>query len=368
MDEAIQELTAERSSSEPEDLRGLNLADLERIVADAGERPYRARQIAHWLYRKSAGSIDEMRDLPASLRSFLKDRFRISSLEIVTVRRSADNTRKLLLRLHDGAEIETVIIPAAGRVTLCMSSQAGCAMGCAFCATALMGLRRNLSAGEILSQIVAARTFLDPGQSLTNYVFMGMGEPLANYPRLLRTLNAMTSPWGMAISPRRITVSTVGLLPMMERLLADTPVNLAVSLHATTDEVRDRIAPINRRYPLKQLLDTCARLPLKRRNRITFEYVMLAGVNDSPADARRLVKMMAPLRAKVNLIFFNPFEGAHFRATERTAVEGFQAILQKGNLTATIRESRGADIAAACGQLYAENRAASRPALSTHPH
>ncbi len=338
------------------DLRDLSLEDLERVVAEAGERPYRARQIAHWLYQKGVDSIDAMRDLPASLRAFLADRFTVSSFTVAAVRRSSDGTRKLLLRLADGEEIESVIIPAGDRVTLCMSSQAGCAMGCGFCATARMGLHRNLTAGEIIGQVFAARRELAAGEELTNYVFMGMGEPLANYPRLLKTLQMMTAPWGMAISPRRITVSTVGLLPMMERLLADTSVNLAVSLHATTDEVRDRIAPINQRYPLRQLLDTCAKLPLKRRNRITFEYVMLAGVNDSPADARRLVKLLAPLRAKVNLIFFNPFEGSDFTATSRTAVEAFQAILHKGNLTATVRESRGRDIAAACGQLYAEHR------------
>jgi 23S rRNA (adenine2503-C2)-methyltransferase len=227
-------------------------------------------------------------------------------------------------------------------------------MGCAFCATAKMGLHRNLGAGEIFHQVIAARRELDPGEVLTNYVFMGMGEPLANYPRLHRALTIMTSDWGMGISPRRITVSTVGLVPAMDRLLTDFPVHLAVSLHATTDDVRDRIAPINKRYPLKMLIDACKALPIARRRRITFEYVMLDGVNDSLDDAHRLVKLLAPLRAKVNLIFFNPFPGVDFRPSSRARVEGFQAILHRGNLTATLRESRGQDIAAACGQLYAE--------------
>ncbi|HKN00238.1 MAG TPA: 23S rRNA (adenine(2503)-C(2))-methyltransferase RlmN [Candidatus Binataceae bacterium] len=342
------------------DLRDLGLDEIEQVVEEAGEPPYRARQIAHWLHQKGVDSIDAMRDLPAPLREFLKSRFTICPATTAVVRRSIDGTRKLLLQLADREQIETVIIPAGDRVTLCMSSQAGCAMACEFCATARMGLHRNLTSAEILEQIVAARRELNPGEQLTNYVFMGMGEPLANYPRLIHTLRIMTAPWGMAISPRRITVSTVGLLPMMERLLADTPVNLAVSLHATTDEVRDRIAPINRRYPLAELLDTCARLPLKRRSRITFEYVMLAGVNDSLADARRLTKLLAPLRAKVNLIFFNPFDGSGLAGSSRAAVEAFQAILHRGNLTATVRESRGLDIAAACGQLYAEHRSASR--------
>jgi 23S rRNA (adenine2503-C2)-methyltransferase len=340
----------------PVDLRGMTLAEIEAAAAEAGERPYRGRQIAHWLFQRRVDSIDAMRDLPAALRTWLAERFTLGSPEIVEVRRAADGTRKLLLRLDDGERIETVIIPADGRITACISSQAGCAMACEFCATARMGLHRNLAASEIVGQILAARRELEAGEELTNYVFMGMGEPLANYPRLIQTLEIMTAEWGMAISPRRITVSTVGLVPMMERLLAEVPVNLAVSLHATTDELRDRIAPINRRYPLEELLAACRRLPLKRRSRITFEYVMLAGVNDSAADARRLVKLLGPLRAKVNLIFFNPFAGSAFAPSPRAAVEAFQAILHRGNLTATIRESRGLDIAAACGQLYAEHR------------
>jgi 23S rRNA (adenine2503-C2)-methyltransferase len=217
-----------------------------------------------------------------------------------------------------------------------------------------MGLRRNLTASEILGQIIAAKAECGEAEHLTNYVFMGMGEPLANYARLGRALTIMTADWGLAISPRRITVSTVGLVPPMERLMANYPVNLAVSLHATSNELRDELAPINRRYALAELLDACRRLPLNHRRRITFEYVMLSGVNDSPEDASRLVRMLAPLKAKVNLIFFNRFPGAQFQPTPRARVEEFQAILLRGNLTATIRKSRGTDIAAACGQLYAE--------------
>jgi 23S rRNA (adenine2503-C2)-methyltransferase len=217
-----------------------------------------------------------------------------------------------------------------------------------------MGLHRNLAVGEILGQIFAARAALDEDEELTNYVFMGMGEPLANYPRLLKVLRIMTEEWGMGISPRRITVSTVGLAPMMERLLSDVPVNLAISLHAGTNELRDRLAPINRRYPLEVLIEACKSLPLKPRRRITFEYVMLKGVNDSTEQAARVVRMLGPLRSKVNLILFNAFPGSPLRCSDRAAVERFQAILRHGNLTATIRESRGSDIAAACGQLYAQ--------------
>lgn len=345
---------AHESETIKPDLRDLSLDELETIVREAGERAFRARQIMGWLWSRGAESFDAMHDLPAPFREQLKERFSIGCVAQAHVARSSDGTRKLLIRLGDAEEIESVIIPTEGRTTLCISSQAGCAMGCGFCATARMGLHRNLAAGEILGQVMAARRELDPGEILTNYVFMGMGEPLANYPRLHRALTVMTSDWGLGISPRRITVSTVGLAPSMERLLADFPVLLAVSLHATTDEVRDRIAPINRRYPLRVLIDACKALPIARRRRITFEYVMLAGVNDSPDDAHRLVKMLAPLRAKVNLIFFNPFPGALFVPSSRERVEGFQAILHRGNLTATVRESRGRDIAAACGQLYAE--------------
>jgi 23S rRNA (adenine2503-C2)-methyltransferase len=347
-----------QTSAEPipasTDFRDLTLDEVEQLVANAGERSYRARQILHWVHARGAETFDEMRDLPASLRNYLKQNFTIGHPVSSLVSRSSDGTRKLLIRLDDAEEIESVIIPTEKRVTLCMSSQVGCAMACEFCATARMGLHRNLTSSEMLAQIFTARRELAAGEELTNFVFMGMGEPLANYPRLTRTLAIMTSEWGMGISPRRITVSTVGLVPMMERLLSETPVNLAVSLHATSNELRDRLAPINRRYPLEVLIDACRNLPIKRRSRITFEYVMLAGVNDSLADARRLVKLLAPLRAKVNLIFYNPMEGSPLQSSSREAVEAFQAILKHGNLTATIRESRGLDIAAACGQLYAE--------------
>jgi 23S rRNA (adenine2503-C2)-methyltransferase len=353
--------TSADSSPIPADLRDMTLDEVEQMIATAGERPYRARQILHWLYARGAASFDEMRDLPSSLRQYLKQNFKLGSEALSFVSRSTDGTRKILIRLADGEEIESVIIPTHDRVTLCMSSQVGCALACEFCATARMGLHRNLTAAEMLSQIYAARRELAAGPSggaaiedLTNYVFMGMGEPLANYPRLIRTLTIMTADWGMNISPRRITVSTVGLVPMMERLLSDIPVNLAVSLHATTNALRDRLAPINKRYPLEVLLDACRNLPIKRRARITFEYVMLAGVNDSTADARRLVKLLAAMKGKVNLIFYNPLQGSPLATSSRAAVEAFQAILRNGNLTATIRESRGLDISAACGQLYAE--------------
>jgi 23S rRNA (adenine2503-C2)-methyltransferase len=338
------------------EIRDLTLPELARVVAANGERSFRARQVMEWLWRHEAAAFEAMGPVTAALRNYLKDHFKIEAVPAAEVQRAADGTRKLLLRLSDSERIESVIIPTEGRITLCLSSQAGCAMACEFCATARMGLRRNLSPSEITGQVRAARRELEPNERLTNYVFMGMGEPLANYARLSAALAIMTADWGMGLSPRRITVSTVGLVPQMARLLAEHQVNLAVSLHATNDELRDRLAPINRRFPLAMLLKACAELPLAHRRRITFEYVMLDGVNDSAAEAGRLVEMLAPIRAKVNLIFFNPFPGAGFRPSGRSRVEDFQAILHRGNLTATIRESRGADIAAACGQLYSQRR------------
>jgi 23S rRNA (adenine2503-C2)-methyltransferase len=352
----ISSRNVEAGSWKRRDVRDLVLPELERLAVDCGRPQFRGRQLAQWLYARRVEAFDAMTNLPADFRQYLKQNFKLTALADAAVNRSIDGTTKLLLRLEDGREIESVIIPSDERVTLCISSQAGCAMNCAFCATAQMGLERNLTCAEIVGQVIAASRHLAEGQHLTNYVFMGMGEPLANYPRLLRALTIMTSPWGLGISPRRITVSTVGLVPMIEKLMADTSVHLAVSLTATTNELRDRLAPINRRYPLEQLIEACRRLDLGRR-RITFEYVMLAGVNDSPADAARLVRLLAPLRAKVNLIFFNPFAASPFTSSSREAVERFQAILYNGNLTATIRESRGRDIAAACGQLRVEHQA-----------
>lgn len=349
-------IAAGPSEANRPDIRSLTLSEVEHAVTVAGERCFRARQIMHRLWTQEAENFAEMNELPAALREYLNQHFKIERPTADDAPRAADGTRKMLLRLGDAERIESVIIPMEDRTTLCISSQAGCAMACAFCATARMGLHRNLTAAEILGQILAARRFLDPGETLTNYVFMGMGEPLANYPALSRALTVMTADWGMGLSPRRITVSTVGLVPMMGRLLTEFQVNLAVSLHATDDGLRDRLAPINRRWPLAELIGACAKLPLSRRRRITFEYVMLDGVNDSPRQARELVRMLAPLRAKVNLIFFNPFEGAPFRPSSRSRVEDFQALLHQGNLTATIRESRGGEVAAACGQLYADRR------------
>jgi 23S rRNA (adenine2503-C2)-methyltransferase len=257
----------------------------------------------------------------------------------------------LLFRLDDRTAIESVIIPDLPRLTLCISSQAGCGMGCSFCATARLGLIRNLSALEIAGQVLAARRELTFDERLTNIVFMGMGEPLANYDNVVESIEILTAEWGLGLSNRRITVSTVGLVPAIVRLVQETSVNLAVSLSGTTDEQRAALMPINRRYPLDVLMDTCRSLPIPDRRRITFEYVMLAGINDSLDDARRLVRLLRGIRSKVNLIPFNPFDEAGFQPTAPDLIRAFQKKLLAGGVNATVRRSRGRDVQAACGQL-----------------
>lgn len=326
-------------------------AALHQWLATARQPTYRVRQVLHWLYRRGARTFAEMTDLPAPVRRELAATFFLPPPPSAHVVCAADGTRKLLLRFADGAAIESVLIPDPPRLTLCLSSQVGCAMGCRFCATARMGLQRNLTADEIVAQVFAARRELGPGTRITNLVFMGMGEPLHNYDAVVAAIDILTAEWGCGFSPRRVTVSTVGLLPRLERLTRDTSVNVAVSLVAATDAVRDRLAPVNRRYPLAQLASVCRHLPIPQRRRITFEYVMLAGVNDTPADAKRLIGLLRGIRAKVNLIPFNPFPGCEFSPSPAETIERFQAQLLEGGLHATIRTSRGSDIRAACGQL-----------------
>jgi len=350
----------------PRDIQDLSRAELEAWCAASGEPRFRSAQILAWVHRRGATSFDAMSSLSRALRARLGAEFAIGRLEPAHVAAASDGTRKMLFRLpgERPAAIESVLIPqldrpdgARDRLTLCISSQAGCGMGCAFCATARMNLIRNLAPAEIVGQVRAGRALAAP-RAVTNIVFMGMGEPLANYDAVTTAIEILTAEWGYAVSPRRITVSTVGLLPAIGRLVAETRVNLAVSLTATTDAQRARLMPINRRWPLAALLDACRALPLPRRKRITFEYVLLAGENDGDADARRLVGLLHGLRSKVNLIPFNPFPGAGFRPSPRERIERFQAILREHGLNATVRESRGQDIQAACGQLAVARAAA----------
>lgn len=327
-------------------------------LAQRRQPGFRAGQILAWIYRRGAADFAAMTDLPIELRADLERTFAFPRLVPSRVSHSADGTRKLLFELGGNDAIESVLIPDAPRLTLCISSQAGCAMDCGFCATARLGLSRNLSPVEIAGQVVAAQAELAAGERITNLVFMGMGEPLHNYDNVVAAIEIISADWGIGLSSRRITVSTVGLVPRMKRLVENTDVMLAVSLTATTDELRDRLMPVNQRYPLAELMAMCRELPVPERRRITFEYVMLDGVNDSPDDARRLISLLRGIRAKVNLIPFNPFPGSAFRPSRDDVIERFRLHLLSAHLNVTVRRSRGRDIQAACGQLALSNREA----------
>ncbi len=334
-----------------------------------GVPAFRAGQILAWVYQHGVDSFDAMSNVGAPLRAKLAAAFTLPRLSAPSVLRARDHTRKLLFTLEPGRAIEAVIIPDPPRLTACISSQAGCAMGCGFCATAALGLQRQLDAAEIVGQLLAVRRILDPGERLSNVVFMGMGEPLANYDAVVEAIEIFTAPWGFGLSGRRITVSTVGLLPQLQRLVRDTPVSVAVSLTATTDALRDRLMPVNRRYPLGELFATCRALPIAQRRRITFEYVLLAGVNDAAADAARLIKLLHAIPAKVNLIPFNPFPGTAFAPPSADVIDRFKHRLLAAGLNASVRATRGRDIQAACGQLAANaqarlGRRAAAPAAS----
>lgn len=343
-------------------LKQLSRDEMISFFEGLGERPYRARQVINWIYKKFTTSFDEMTDLPKSLRSHLKETAFISELTLLKKEASRDGTEKFLFGLIDGEAIESVLIPDKKRLTLCISSQVGCAMGCRFCETGRMGLRRNLMAYEIVDQVIAAQQV--SGQTITNVVLMGMGEPLDNIDEVIKALWRLTS--FMGISKRRITVSTAGLIPGIQELAERGPgVNLAISLNATTDDVRSRIMPINKRYPIHELMKACREFPLPPRRRITFEYVLLEGINDSEDDALRLVRLLRGIRAKVNLIPYNPvsttIQGERFRRPPEERILSFQQILIRSGITALVRKSRGTDISAACGQLRTLR---SSPALS----
>jgi len=335
-------------------LLGMTRSELESMFADMGQKPFRARQIMQWVYGRSIRSLDEMTDLSADLRRSLADRLDLSLPEIRSRQDAADGVVKWQLAAGDGQAIETVFIPEETRGTLCVSSQVGCAMDCPFCATGRQGLNRNLAAEEIVGQVMLARHELgsDEARRISNIVFMGMGEPLANLRAVRRAADVLLDDFGFGLSRRRVTVSTSGLVPQMRRLAETTNVALAVSLHAPDDELRDRLVPINRRYPIAELLDACwdyARIA--RLKDVTFEYVMLAGVNDSLGHARRLAKLLINRPAKVNLIPFNPFPGSEFKRSAQSVVDDFRQILMRAGIMTMTRKTRGDDIAAACGQL-----------------
>jgi 23S rRNA (adenine2503-C2)-methyltransferase len=339
---------------EPVFLKNFTLPELEAWVESIGERRFRARQLFRHVYTRRVRSWDECSDLGKMFRVQLEHGTRLDAMEMAEKHEASDGTKKYLFRLHDGHCIESVLIPDLPRLTLCISSQVGCALGCKFCLTGSMGFKRNLSVAEIVDQVCQVQRDLGSrGSRITNLVFMGMGEPLANYDVVVRAMSVLIDPNGLAFSHRRITLSTAGLVPQLNRLGAESPVNLAISLHAADDELRSRLMPINRTYPLDELMAACRAYPLPPRKRITFEYILLAGINDEPAHAHKLVTLLHGSRAKVNLIPFNPHPDFEFRRPAEERILAFQEVLQSARITTLIRQSRGAEISAACGQLVA---------------
>jgi 23S rRNA (adenine2503-C2)-methyltransferase len=341
----------------PINLFGLDRAGLREAFAQMGEPAYRADQVMHWIYRRGRDSFAEMTNIGKDLRARLDQHFVIKPPELVTEQVSADGTRKWVLRLDGGQAIETVHIPEAERGTLCISSQVGCAMDCSFCSTAQQGFNRNMSTAEIVAQVwFAARALGGDFQNervISNVVFMGMGEPLANYGALLPALRILLDDFGMGLSKRRVTVSTSGLVPFIDRLRDDCDTALAVSLHAPNDALRDQLVPINRKYPIAELMDACRRYTAgkDRKMHIVYEYVMLDGINDSPALARDLAKLLGDMPAKVNLIPFNPFPESQYKRSKPETIKQFSDTLRARKVMTTTRKTRGDDIDAACGQL-----------------
>jgi len=344
------------ATAEKINLLGMSQGALERFLAERGGKPFHARQLMQWIYQRDVDDFDAMTDLSKSLRMRLKDDAEIRSPTVQTKFASRDGTIKWLFSSGSGQAVETVFIPEARRGTLCISSQVGCALDCAFCATGAQGFNRNLTSAEIIGQVRHAIRELprrDSGDpAVTNIVFMGMGEPLANYRNLVPVLDLLVSDWSYGLSRRRVTVSTSGIVPHIDKLGDDCNVALAVSLHAASDELRDQLVPINKLHPIAQLLESCWRYAAKRSNRfITFEYVMLRGVNDSIEQADQLARLLRGRAAKVNLIPFNPFPGTGFKRSGVATIRHFQSRLREKGLVATTRRTRGDDIDAACGQL-----------------
>jgi len=367
-------VSTEPPSEQPRcNLVGLGRAELAAEMAEFGAEPFRAHQLWHWIYHRGATDFATMTSLSKPFREKLSTRYELRRLAISRSLTSIDGTRKWLLRFRDGEEVETVHIPEEDRGTLCVSSQVGCTLTCSFCHTGTQRLVRNLVPDEIVGQVMIARDALGEWPSpqddrqLTNIVLMGMGEPLYNYGNVAAALKIIMDAEGLSISRRKITLSTAGVAPMIRRCGAELAVNLAVSLHAVRDDVRDRLVPLNRKYPIADLLEACRTYPgASNARRITFEYVMLKGVNDTPGDARELVRLLAGIPAKVNLIPFNPWPGAPYECSSDAVIEAFSDIVFAAGYSAPVRTPRGRDILAACGQLKSASvklRKSERPPL-----
>lgn len=345
------------------DIKWVQFNELEKAVDELGEPRYRARQIAEWLYQKRAQTFEEMTDLPHELRARLGEKFAFTRIDVVRVLGSRDTTRKFLFRLSDESLIETVLIPASpalygsrsDRRTICVSTQVGCAYGCKFCASGLEGFSRNLQPNEIVDQIIAIER--ETGEKIDNIVFMGMGEPLANLDNVMRAIQIINAPWGLGIGARHITVSTSGLAPQIRKLADERlQIRLAISLHGATDEVRNQIMPINRRYNLETLLGACDYYAKHKKQRLTFEYILIENVNDSPDQARRLGWIARRLGAKINLIPYNTVQGLPWSRPSSEQQEHFLSIVRQAGVAATLRREKGHDIDAACGQLRLQTK------------
>jgi 23S rRNA (adenine2503-C2)-methyltransferase len=332
-------------------LNDMSLEEIEAFIIHLGKEKYRARQIMKWIYQSGTRDFEEMTTLSRLFRTEMSKAACIVQPEITKIHISSDTTKKFLFRLADGLHIESVLIPGRNHWTACLSTQVGCAMGCRFCLTGKQRLKRNLFPSEITGQMVELRFHTPEGPDIKNIVLMGMGEPLANYDNTLKAIRILTSDYGMGFSNRKITVSTCGLAPMIIQLGKDICINLAVSLNAPDDERRSRIMPINRKYPLTALLKACKDYPMPGRRMLTFEYILMAGINDSPQDAEKLAKLLKGVRSKINLIAFNEYPGAPFHTPDPETLRIFQQILLKHHYTTILRKSRGSDILAACGQL-----------------
>jgi 23S rRNA (adenine2503-C2)-methyltransferase len=335
-----------------ENLKDYPVEALRERLARDGLAPYRADQIAGWLYQRGVDDLDAMTDLQREVRTRLADAWSTRALEVAKVERSRDGTVKAALAASDGVRIEAVLIPEEDRTTLCVSTQHGCPLACSFCATGALGFGRNLTTAEIVDQVCRMRELLEPGRRITNVVFMGMGEPLLNLPAVLEAVRLLVHPKAFAMAPRRITVSTAGIVPRIGDLLRSAPVHLAVSLHATTDDVRDRLVPLNRRFPLASLLGELRSLDcVNPRRPVFFEYTLIDGVNDSREDARRLAPLLRGIPAKLNLIPMNAHADAPYVAPPEPVIDDFLREVAASGLRVTLRRSRGSDIDAACGQL-----------------
>ena len=348
--------TSPMSADSRVDLKSLDRAGLEAWMVSTGEKPFRALQLYKWLWQRGVTDFEAMTNVSRTTRAALAERARITELETASVLHSNDGTKKFLWRTFDGHFIESVLIPdldhpGGPRLTLCVSSQVGCAMACSFCLTGDLGLKRHLTPAEIATQSLQVSRTLEPGQRITNLVFMGMGEPLHNYDNLIIALKNLMDGEGQNYSHRKITVSTVGLVPAMRKLADELPVNIAVSMNATTEEQRRHVMPLTRKYSLEELMQTCRELPLPSGKRITFEYVMMAGFNDSLDDARRLMRLLNGIKAKVNLIPYNENPQRDIRRPSAETVKAFQHHLVSRGLQCSVRTTRGIDISAACGQL-----------------